>query len=204
MKNFIILLALLGATALSAYFSPYSAIPRFFELAIIGAIIIMIARMKTPVTIKSHWKHFYDNTQFSTSSFYTEVKAGLKERRVEGLEYADESIAETHILSDRRAYLRITIHEHVFYVCCAPFGTGTFVSWWLCEKHEGFINKIPIISKLFGKDRKNKTFYQMDTEDMYKSVINDTVQAVAQQLTNASGARGLYEFERQMREFSRS
>jgi len=163
-------------------------------LLLIGFIIV-IAITKTPVAIKSNWKHFYDGIQFSTIDFYAQVQQGLKDRKVD-VSISRESFLESHILSAKREYLRITEHEYVFYVCAARFGTGTFVSMWLCVKEEGFINKIPILSKLVGKDRGNKTFYQMDTEAMYQSAIHSAVMAVADGMTSPKGFR-LSELDRQ-------
>ena len=165
----------------------------FFALVVIA---LMFYYAKTPVSVKGHWQHFYDNIQISTTDFYAQVKEGLIERKIEGLGYDQESFLQTHIFSARRAYLRISEHEYVFYICAAPFGTGTFVSWWMCVKDENVINRIPILNKLAGKDRQNKSFYQMDTEAMYKSVIHSTVVAVADGLTADKGVR-LSELDRQ-------
>jgi len=161
-------------------------------------IIVIIAVGKTPLTIKSHWQHFYDGYQISTTDFYTQVEAGLRNRKIQDLSYTQESFLQSHIFSAKRVYLRITENEYVFYICAAPFGTGTFISWWLCIKDESFINKIPILSRMAGKDRSNKTFYQMDTEDMYKSVIHSTVVDVANSLTANTGFR-LSELDRQFK-----
>ena len=164
---------------------------------IIIAVILIAIFARTPMTIKSHpWNHFYDNIQFSAKEFYTQVEEGLRARKVEGLDYAKESFVQSHVFSARREYLRITQNEYVFYICAAGFGTGTFVSWWLCVKDEKIVNKIPILSKLAGKDRNNKSFYQMDTEAMYQSVVHNTVVAVADAMTAEGGVR-LSELDRQ-------
>jgi hypothetical protein len=169
-------------------------------LFIIAIIIILIVVFgKTPVTIKSHWQHFYDGIQFGANDFYQQIEQGLRERKVHGLSFGQESFLQSHIFSAKRVYLRITEHEYVFYICAAPFGTGMFVSWWLCVKDEKFTNKIPILSKLAGKDRNNKSFYQMDAEAMYKSAIHSVVASVADQLTAEKGYR-LTELDRQYKE----
>ena len=96
---------------------------------LIVIVIILIAILgKTPVTTKGHWQHFYDNIQISTKDFYNQVEQGLRERKITGLSFGQESFLESHILSARRVYLRIEEHEYVFFICAAPFGTGTFVS----------------------------------------------------------------------------
>jgi hypothetical protein len=158
-------------------------------LFILIIVILLVAFTKSPKIVKDRpWFHFYDNISLSTTEFYQLVKEGLKKRKV-GVSITDESFLESHIFSARRVYLRISVAEYVFYVCAAPFGTGTFVSWWLCIKDENFLNRIPILSKFMGKDRANKTFYQMDTEAMYRSAVHTTVIEVANALTESKGVR---------------
>ena len=174
----------------------------FFIFIIVIVIILIIAFGKTPVTIKSHWQHFYDNITFSAGDFYAQVEEGLKERKIKGISITTESFLERHIFSAKRVYLRITENEYVFYICAAPFGTGTFISWWLCVKDEKIANKIPLLSKLVGKDRNNKTFYQMDTEAMYTSAISTVVASVADNMTAEKGFR-LSELDRQYKELAK-
>jgi hypothetical protein len=168
-----------------------------YLVILIFVVVLFIAYRDSPLTIKSRpWNHFYDNIEFSPTDFYIQVKAELEQRNIQGLKYAQESFLESHIFSSKRAYLRITQHEYVFYVCAAPFGTGMFVSWWLCVKGETKLNRIPILSKLVGNDRNNKSFYQMDTDAMYQSAVHNTVIAVADAVTSNKGYR-LSERERQ-------
>jgi len=159
--------------------------------------LIVLLRGKTPVTIKSHWQTFLDNCQISTDEFYNLVKSGLRDRKITKVDVAEESFLEKHIFSAKRLYLRVTQGEYVFYICSAPYGTGTFVSTWLCVKDEKLANKIPVLSKLAGKDRGNKTFYQMDTEQMFRSAVHTTVVAAVEGITELKGTRGLTELERQ-------
>jgi hypothetical protein len=167
-------------------------------LIVVIAMIVMFVAIfgKTLLTIKSSWKHFYDGIQFSPSEFYNNIKVGLNERKVD-VNVHQESFIESHFFSAKRVYLRLIKGEYVFYICAAPFGTGMFVSWWLCIKDEKIINKIPILNKLVGRDRKNKTFYQMDTEAMYQLAIHSTVISVADEFTSAKGLR-LTELDRQL------
>ena len=168
-------------------------------IILVVIVLLIFIYKKTPLTIKSHWQHFYDNVQFSAVDFYTQVKAGLGERQIKGITLSEESFLQSHIFSSKRVYLRVTENEYVFYICAAPFGTGKFISWWLCVKDEKIANKIPVLSKLAGKDRNNKTFYQMDTEAMYKSAIHSTVVSVADGFTSEKGLR-LSELDRQYKE----
>jgi len=171
-----------------------------FIVFILIAVVLIAIFARTPVTIKSHWQTFLDGFQISTDEFYSLVNEGLKERQITHVDVAQESFLEKHILSAKRIYLRVTQDEYVFYICSAPYGTGTFVSSWLCIKDEMLINKIPIINKLAGKDRANKTFYQMDTEAMFRSAVHTAVIAAVDSMTEAKGKRGLTELERQFKD----
>lgn len=162
---------------------------------VIGIAIIAFVR-KNPFTITSHWQTFLDEFQLSALEFYTAVTAGLKERQITQVAITEETFIEKHVFSAKRVYLRITQDEYVFFINCSPYGTGTFISSWLCIKDENIWNRIPILNKLIGKDRKSKTFYQMDTEAMFRLAVHNTVLAVVDGTTNAKGYRGLTEFER--------
>lgn len=168
----------------------------FIVLLLIVGLVIFIYN-KSRYESKNSWQNFYDGFSFSATDFYAKVKAGLEERKIPNLSYANESFLESHIFSDKRQYLRISRAEYVFYICAAPFGTGTFVSEWLCIKSESGLNRIPIISKLAGKDRTDKSFYQIDTESMTRMAIHSTILDVLNSLSNTSGVRGLTELEKQ-------
>ena len=96
-------------------------------------------------------------------------------------------------------YLRVSQNEYLYYICSAPYGTGTFVSSWFCTKDEKLGNRIPVLSKLAGKDRANKTFYQMDTEAMFQSAVHTTVLDVVNSLSETKGMRGLSELQGQFK-----
>jgi len=171
-------------------------------IAIVVIILIMVALAKAPVTIKGHWQTFLDGFQISTDEFYTLVKDGLSERKITQVDIGEESFLESHILSAKRVYLRVVQDEYVVFICAAPYGTGTFVSSWLCIKDENYINRIPIISKLAGKDRENKTFYQMDTQAMFRSAVHSAVIAAVNNMTESKGIRGLTELEKQYKDIN--
>ena len=161
------------------------------------ALLLVYIFTRALLNIESHWQTFLDGTEVSTVEFYDKVKEGLKERQITHVDITTESFLEKHILSAKRLYLRVTQNEYVIYICAAPYGTGTFFSSWLCIKDETFINKIPLLSRLIGKDRKNKTFYQMDTEAMFCAAVHSTVVATIDGIMEAKGMRGLTELAKQ-------
>ena len=167
-----------------------------YIIILVLIIVLVIVFGKTPFTVKKQWQHYFDNHQFSTVEFYKLVENGINERQMPAVDIEQETFHQTHVFSDLRAYLKVTHGEYIFYICCAPFGTGTFVSWWLCLKDETWVNKIWLVSKLMGKDRNKKSFYQMDTEAMYKGMIHSVVQESIDKITNTQGVRGMSELQR--------
>ncbi len=169
-------------------------------LAIVSAVALcaLIVRgvLATRLTIAAGWQHFFDGFKFSPENFYNQVEEAIKAREITGFDVDRRSFVTSHALSSKRAYLRVSQWEYIYYVCAAPFGTGTFVSWRLCVRDERILNRIPILSKLLGKDRRNKTFYQIDTESMWSSAIHGAVLEVIEKIGTPNGVR-LSESERQ-------
>jgi len=171
-------------------------IPILIIIAII--VIIVVNKKNNPrVTNLSHWQHLFDEAQFSSQDFYAQVETGIKKREMPNVSFSRKNLSQGGIFSSRREYLRISRNEYVFDICCAPFGTGSFISWWLGEKDEDVVSKIPIINTLSGKDRVNKTYYQIDTESMFKSAVHAVVMATIDDISKAKGYRALSELERQ-------
>ena len=169
-------------------------------LIVLLVLVVSYIRNKNRFESQKPWQHFYDELQFSSKEFFNQVEEGVNRRKVPEVDFAIETFLETHIFSSRREYLRISLGEFVFFICAAPYGTGTFVSEWLCVKREGFFNTIPFLSKLMGKDRKDKTFYQIDTEAMFRSIIHSTVIETLEAITSSKGIRGLSETEKLIKE----
>jgi hypothetical protein len=154
------------------------------------AVVVFLVVRKTPSTAKHHWQEFLDGHLISTVDFYAAVKAGLKDRQLPKVAIVEESFLEHHLFSAKRLYLRVSKNEYVYYICAAPYGTGTFISTWLCVKDERLLNRIPVLNRLAGKDRENKTFYQVDTEAMFRMSVQATVREVVREMTVSKGVRG--------------
>lgn len=161
-------------------------------------LILIIVFTKTPVLIKSKWQHFFFEYQFSSEEFYQKVEEKLKELNLPKTRFDTETFFERHLLSAKRNYLTVTRNEFVFFISSAHFGSGSFVSWWFTEEREGILNKLPFISKwLLGRNRKRKTFYQMDSEAMFKTAIHGVVLEVVEEMTKFKVQRPLNDLERQ-------
>lgn len=156
--------------------------------------------------IHSKWHHHFNNLQFSTQEFYALVEIKLKEENIKGIHLERVSYTEGGIFSSKREYLRISRKGLIFDICAAPFGKGFFVSWWHGES-VGFIKdllaKIPVVGPVIVKVSSLKTFYQMDTEQMYKEVVKSCVQNAIEEITSSKGVKGLSELERMDSSYSK-
>jgi hypothetical protein len=80
-----------------------------------------------------HWHRLVDDFHTSAQDFYSKVEAALQVRQVPGIEIGRILRAEGGLGSPNREYLRVTRGKFAFDVCCAPFGRGTFFSWWFLK-----------------------------------------------------------------------
>jgi hypothetical protein len=149
--------------------------------------------------IRSRWHHPFD-FQFSTQEFYASVEEILNSKQIKGIEIGRKDFSEGGAFSYMREYMRITYQEQMFLICAAPFGAnGFFVSWWNGEWMNFFkdlIPRIPGIGTALARALFSKTYYQMDSEDMFSGTVRQAVNEAIDKLTNAQGVRPLSELER--------
>ena len=153
---------------------------------------------KQPPDIHSHWPQLIEGLQASPQEFYSRVESAIEARKIPDTKRVRVEWREGGPLSAKREYLRVRRKALVFDICGAPFGSGFFVSWWQGEFRMGFkglLLSIPIlgwiVARLFPI-----TYYQMDTEAMFRAAIHAAVLDVIDEMTKAKGIRGLSEFER--------
>jgi hypothetical protein len=157
--------------------------------------------------VLSHWYQLVAGATNSTQDFYLAVERHLQLAKVPQIKRNRVERRERGLLSATREYLRVTWGEYTFDVCAAPFGSGFFVSWWLVT-HPTCLQRLttlllwllfwPIMGllhlcKLIGRP---KTYYEIDTELMFQSVVHSAVAAATEELILASGARPLSDLER--------
>jgi hypothetical protein len=167
----------------------------YFGALFVVALCFVYVTNRPNYTIADHWQHFMPGNQFSATEYYSNVTKALAAHGIKKVSVEKERFLESHLFSATREYLRLSKGEYIFFVCAAPFSNGMFVSWWLCIKYENVLHKIPIIRKLLGIDRNNKTFYQMDTEAMYKSAIHEVISTTVKEMAETNATRGMPEFD---------
>ena len=154
---------------------------------------------KTVQIVLSHWYNLSEELKESPQNFYKIVEEGIKRREVPNVSLSRVDYKEGGLFSAKREYLRATRKDLVFDICCAHFGTGFFVSWWLGQT-PGFLARlfgmIPIIGGLFTRTFKPETYYQLDTALMFQESIHSAVSEVLDGMLKAKGIRSLSDSER--------
>jgi hypothetical protein len=158
--------------------------------------IVMYVRSLNRFMSKHQWSSYFENLTFDSEDFYMQIITWLKEKKIPMISFARESFLESHIGSAKREYLRITRNEYVYYIGAMQLGTGMIVSEWQCEKKVGWVSVIPFVSKMAGKDRTDKSFYQTDVDSGYGAAVHQSLTEVLDGITTKNGVRGLSESEK--------
>jgi len=148
--------------------------------------------------IHDHWQHNFD-TQYSTSDFYDRVEAAVKKRDIPDVKIKRITLAENKFMTSTRDYLRISRKHNSFDVCAATFGSIFFVSYWYGEQANELrdtVHRIPYIGPLVAKASVLKTYYQVDTQNMFGGAIRACILEVVDDISKIKGLRALSEDER--------
>jgi len=155
---------------------------------------------KTFSVVHSRWHHTFEKMQLTPKEFYAAVAEEVQKKKVSGTVINTRIFSEEGLFSSDRLYLEIKRGDQLFLVCAARFGTEHFVSWWFGEPvkfMDDFILRIPYIGKRLSEAMNSMTFFQMDTDDMFKDMVKNSVLAVVDAISNDKGIRPLSELERQ-------
>ncbi len=158
--------------------------------------------MAKPLVIFSNWNTMIEGLDLSPKQFYAQLAEVIESKNVPDTKHMSVTWNEGGVLSAKRQYLRVRRKENAFDICCAPFGNGTFFSWWMGGIPSGFLAflyALPILSWLaffFEKFFKPDTYYKIDTMMMFQSLIHSAVLEVVDEHTKAKGLRTLSETDR--------
>jgi len=155
--------------------------PIVIGIAVILAIVLVVANSNKPRHVLSHWSHFFEFFSMSSNTFYTELEKVLVKHEMPNSTIKRPTLKEGGILSASREYLRIKHEDTIFDVCAAPFGKDFFISWWLY--------------RLSGKESE-RTFYQIDEEDMFRSCVHNCILECIDELTKDKGTLHLTEAQK--------
>lgn len=155
--------------------------------------------MATIDVILSHWYYNFEELQLSSNDFYGSLETLLKDRNYPGVSYKRVTHSEGGMFSSGREYLQICRGDYVFDICAAPFGKSFFISWWLGEKGSpltGLLARIPLVGPALATRAQQKTYFQIDTENMFKESISQGVLSVIDGIMQNKGLRMLEGTER--------
>jgi len=172
-------------------------------LALIALIVIYAIRT-TPIDNKSAWHHTFVDLKFSSQEFYQAVEDSIKKRAIPDIRFERVTHSQGGVFGTKREYLRVSRNEYIFDICAAPFGNDFFVSWWMGEAVRSVISKIPIINTVLGKNPKLKSYYQADTEAMFRGSVHRGVMEAVDHMTSTKGIRALSDQDKRFNEFSKS
>jgi hypothetical protein len=161
----------------------------FLIIIVLIIILYFIFRKVRPSNISSHWHHPFNEFNISTVEFYTAIEEKLKKLALPQVYYRHVEYHEGSAFTPKRLYLHVYRFEFCFDICAAPFGKEFFISWWL-SKNSG-------CSPIRGK-QKPKTFYQLDTEIMFRETISNIVQETIEEFSQTKGFRSLTPEEKQV------
>lgn len=175
----------------------------FFQLSLtIIALLLLVSifrAMRPEASVKLHWYHHFEDLQLSSQEFYQVIEKALTEMQMPGLIIHRINHYESGVLSTQRQYLRVSRKDVLYDICAAPFGYGFFVSYWQAETADvgkRIARGIPFVGNSLEQLFYPKTYYHVDTEEMFKNCIHHNVMATIDGITKEKGIRGLTELER--------
>ena len=148
----------------------------------------------------SSWSNTVQEFQFSTEEFYDLLDAKIKERELPDVKTCTRNISQGGLFSKNRLYFEARRKDYTFHICAAPYGKDYFFSWYLRVKLHPIwelLSRIPIIGAFFDAKLTYKTYYQLDTESMFKQSIHHVVTSTIDDILEPKGKR-LSELDRRM------
>jgi hypothetical protein len=166
-------------------------------LIVIALIILVIYIFISKVENQSPWQQRFDTLKFSSDEFYASCEEAIKKYEIPDVTFSRVTYFEDGTMRTKREYLHLVHGEHIYDFCAAPYGTGFFVSYWYATKPSltrKFMRMFPRLAQF----AESKTYYQLDTEAMFKGFVHDGMLAAIDAMTSSKGVRALTEFERRM------
>ena len=158
-----------------------------------------VAKRGKTSDIHGHWQHYFEDAQFSSQDIYARIERILAAKGIPAAKASRVNHSETGLFSANREYLRIARNYNAFDVCAAPFGKGFFISSWhvaLENPTQNVLSHLPVIGKTIAQGMEGKTYFQIDTEQMYVSAVHNCILEAIDEITTSAGMRTLSETER--------
>ena len=131
-------------------------------------------------------------TKVSTQKFYSRVESAIGERQLHEIRLGRRYYKEHLGISQKREYLAVSYRKLLFLICAAPYGTGFFISTWSGEKMSLFkelIFSIPVIGPKLVNAMFKKTYFELDTEAMFRETVKGCVSEAVNEMISNKGKR---------------
>ena len=148
--------------------------------------------MASQTTVHSHQSQYFEDLQMSSREFYLLLKNMIEEYRYPDVICTPVTLKEGGIFSSKRDYMRISRQRYHFFVCASPFGRSFFISWWLQEDANKVANaaaKVGMLGRVIAQRMESKTYYELDTEQMFTSSINAIIKMAIEKIKADRGYR---------------
>lgn len=161
-------------------------------LVLLSLLLIIALFRKGIPTLNSHWNTLLGEFTFSTQEFYELLEEQLHSHGISKISISKKNISIGNALFGKRLYLRVKWKNYTYDCCCAPFGKGTFISWYLYSNKTGtelLLSKIPFIGNFLVNTFFPITYYTIDTASMFMTYCQSSVLKVIDDITNEKGLR---------------
>lgn len=142
--------------------------------------------------------HPVNGFQLSTQEFYSFIEDRIRDLAIPNIAIERTTLSEGGILSDNREYLKIVRKENIFYVCSAPFGTASFISWRYGEQASFLrrkLSQLPILKYLISEKKLNTTYFQDDATFMFRQTVTTLLKETTESILLNKGIRGRVELK---------
>jgi len=147
-------------------------------------------RLITP-TILDHRHCRFDDLQYSSKQFYQTLETALNESQFPNVHSKRIWKPEGGTFSVNREYLKVSRGRYDFIISAAPFGKAYFVSWWLKQRSgiAVLLKLVPFLGQWLYNSEIRQTYYQVDTEIIFKESIKGIVNKAIEELGHTKGFR---------------
>jgi hypothetical protein len=181
------------------YSSPELSFLQFLLLLLLVLFLGYIAgKIKRQAFETERWFQGFTELHLSAQDFYKTLESCIKDMQMPGVKMRRVRHPETGFLSADREYLRVSYQEQVFDVCAAPLGHSFFISYWQVDTAtiiRKLVRAIPKIGPVLEIAIFGKTYYQVDSADMFKQFIDKLLEDTVELLTKEQAVRGYKELE---------
>lgn len=152
--------------------------------------------------VMNRWSHTFEDSSLSAEDFYTKLQKVLEGQQMPNTTINRATHKEGGMFSSSREYLRVKHRDLVFDICAAPFGKNFFISWWLYET-AGTMQRLlknTKVGDVLKTRAANKTFFEIDSEQMFRECVHDCVMLAVTAEAESKGFRQLTDAEKQYKE----